>query len=678
MTLKQKLIGVSVGMVLFLALINFYQFQEALENQRTSALDQIGTHSQMLAERLGTAFGAKYNEVQVLALNEALKTDKAGTPNSLATLNEYVRLNPAYDLVLLVDTRGNYLASNTRSAQGTKLTLEKIQSQNYSDTAWFKNTLGGSFSEDASKGLSGTFVEDAAIDSLSSLAYGANRYGVSFSTLVKDSLSGKVLGVLTARTDFQWAEKEFQEFSHFLKTNGMASAVLTLTNGGGYTLISHRHAQNQNSGGSLRDLSHTVLKENLAAAIPSYASLMKGQSGVEVNTNPSTRTNQVIAFTSTKNSPAILGNLSWGVALAVEESEAFAAIVYARNRFLVIGGGIMFLFAFMAYAFSVAIGKSLGSLSTNIYDTSSQVISGAEQMSSASQSLASTATEAASSLEETVASIDQLMTVVKLNTDHAIEAANLSKASRDSADEGEVEIKKLVSAMGEINESSKKIEDIINVIDDIAFQTNLLALNAAVEAARAGDQGKGFAVVAEEVRNLAQRSAAAAKDITSLIKENVSKIEFGVEIAGNSGTVLQTILTSVRKVADLNGEIASASREQTQGLEQISQAMAQLDQVTQTNAASAEEVASSAEEMSSQGLLMQETVSGLNRLILGSKGTVATHRSALFNARSATRSPSVPGNVIPLRTKTSPGAAAIPFESDGSDDSGNVGSTAGF
>jgi methyl-accepting chemotaxis protein len=171
--------------------------------------------------------------------------------------------------------------------------------------------------------------------------------------------------------------------------------------------------------------------------------------------------------------------------------------------------------------------------------------------------------------------------------------------------------------MSEISNSSRKIEEILNVIDDIAFQTNLLALNAAVEAARAGEQGRGFAVVAEAVRNLAQKSGAAAKDISSLIKENVAKSKQGVGIANSSEQVFKNILDSVKKVSDLSTEIASGSREQAVGIEQISKAMNQLDQAIQGNAASAEESAASSEEMSAQAASLLKLVDELKAVVAG-------------------------------------------------------------
>lgn len=212
--------------------------------------------------------------------------------------------------------------------------------------------------------------------------------------------------------------------------------------------------------------------------------------------------------------------------------------------------------------------------------------------------------------------------MVKLNAENAQQAADLSQDGKQSAERGETEIRQLIEAMAAISSSSKKIEEIINVIDDIAFQTNILALNAAVEAARAGEQGKGFAVVAEAVRTLAQRSGGAAKEITTLIKDSVDKVENGSKIASQSAVVLNAIVTSIKKIADLNKEIASASQEQSTGIGQINTAMNQLDQVTQSNASSAEESAAASEELSAQSKMLQEMVNNLARVVYGNDHSI--------------------------------------------------------
>lgn len=270
--------------------------------------------------------------------------------------------------------------------------------------------------------------------------------------------------------------------------------------------------------------------------------------------------------------------------------------------------------------------KALASIAEKIRGASDQTSSASHELTSASSQLSQGATESAASLEETVSSLEELSSMVKLNSDHAKEANTLSKTSLSAAETGEKEITNLLSAMSNMSKSSKKIEEIINVIDDIAFQTNLLALNAAVEAARAGEQGRGFAVVADAVRNLAGRSAIAAKDINNLIKENVEMTESGVKIAGTSGTTLKQIVESAKKVADLNSEISAASQEQANGIEQISKAMNHLDQAIQSNASSSEEVASSAQEMSTQSDCLISMVQELRSFVDGGNKNSQSHQ----------------------------------------------------
>ena len=208
--------------------------------------------------------------------------------------------------------------------------------------------------------------------------------------------------------------------------------------------------------------------------------------------------------------------------------------------------------------------------------------------------------EQASSLEETAASMEELTSTVKLNAENAKQANQLAIGSSDVASKGGEVINQVIVTMESINESSRKIVDIISVIDGIAFQTNILALNAAVEAARAGEQGRGFAVVAGEVRNLAQRSAAAAKEIKVLIDDSVEKVDGGSKLVDQAGQTMGEISASIKRVTDIMSEITAASMEQSAGIEQVNQAITQMDEVTQQNAALVEEAAAAAEAMEKQ------------------------------------------------------------------------------
>ncbi|QOY95313.1 MCP four helix bundle domain-containing protein [Massilia sp. UMI-21] len=237
------------------------------------------------------------------------------------------------------------------------------------------------------------------------------------------------------------------------------------------------------------------------------------------------------------------------------------------------------------------------------------IASASSQIASGNLDLSSRTEEQASSLEETASSMEELTSTVQQNADNARQANGLATSASEVAARGGMVVSQVVDTMASINDSSKKIVDIIGVIDSIAFQTNILALNAAVEAARAGEQGRGFAVVASEVRTLAQRSAAAAKEIKQLIGDSVSKVDAGARLVDQAGSTMDEIVASVRRVTDIMGEISSASVEQTSGIEQINTAISQMDQVTQQNASLVEEAAAAAESLQGQAGKLAQLVS---------------------------------------------------------------------
>ncbi len=237
---------------------------------------------------------------------------------------------------------------------------------------------------------------------------------------------------------------------------------------------------------------------------------------------------------------------------------------------------------------------------TSVREAVESVSAGAEQITKGNEDLSQRTSEQASSLEETSASMEEMTSTVKQNADNAKQANQLAIAARDIADKGGSVTVRAVEAMGEINKSSKKIADIITVIDEIAFQTNLLALNAAVEAARAGEHGRGFAVVAAEVRNLAQRSATAAKEIKGLINESIQRVTDGSDLVDQSGKTLEEIVSSVKRVTDIIAEITAASEEQAGGIDQVNKAVMQMDETTQQNAALVEETTSASQSMQDQ------------------------------------------------------------------------------
>lgn len=280
----------------------------------------------------------------------------------------------------------------------------------------------------------------------------------------------------------------------------------------------------------------------------------------------------------------------------------------------------------------------LRSIVEQVTEATGNIDSAAKEISQGNQDLSQRTEEQASSLEETASSMEEITSTVKQNADNAQESNQLATAAREKAERGGEIAKQVVDAMGDIKTSSSEISDIITVIDEIAFQTNLLALNAAVEAARAGEHGRGFGVVAAEVRNLAQRSASAAKDIKKLIKDSGEKVEHGTKLVDESTETLNEIISSVQTVTDKIAEIAAASNQQSSGIDEINKAVTQLDEVTQQNASLVEEAAAAAESLDEQSTSLVDLMSFFGGVGAGNQQKSGNKQSAAASqGTSATR-----------------------------------------
>jgi hemerythrin-like metal-binding protein len=333
-------------------------------------------------------------------------------------------------------------------------------------------------------------------------------------------------------------------------------------------------------------------------------------------------------------------------------------------------GATFIVVTLVIWTFARRLNKILNNICHSLESASEQVAAAAAQVSSSGKILAEGSSEQAASLEETSASLEEMSSMTRRNTESARKANELAKQARESANRGATDMDEMSRSMETIKNSSDDISKIIKTIDEIAFQTNILALNAAVEAARAGEAGMGFAVVAEEVRNLAQRSAQAARETSAKIEGAVANTMHGVQINGKVAATLKEIVDKARQVDELVAEVTGASQEQSQGISQINAAVSQMDKVTQSNAASAEESAAAAQELSGQAEAMKASVSALANLVNGNGQSLAIEVPASLSSalRRASRAQVVnapaPDNTIsspPTYVEPPPAAASIPM-----------------
>jgi len=301
-----------------------------------------------------------------------------------------------------------------------------------------------------------------------------------------------------------------------------------------------------------------------------------------------------------------------------------------------------------------AMADALTDVVTDVRNGSSEIGVASNEIAKGNLDLSQRTEEQASSLEETASSMEEMTSTVKQNADNTRQANQLAMSTREQAEKGGEVLANAVDAMSAITDSSKKIADIIGVIDEIAFQTNLLALNAAVEAARAGEQGRGFAVVASEVRTLAGRSADAAKEIKGLITDSVEKVEQGSELVDASGKTLEEIVTGVKKVTDIISEIAASSQEQANGIEQVNSAVMQMDEMTQQNAALVEEATAASRSMEEQAQVLNKRMEFFTVTDSGARSQTTSKPAAkpvdIKSAREARKSATVGKQMQPARS----------------------------
>lgn len=481
-------------------------------------------------------------------------------------LKSYKKAHPYFEEIAIVKADGNVLTTSNLEVRN-----ETMTGRNIKDRPFFQKSLQGS-----------VVVSDVTVSELS------GKPVIVIAAPVK--ANDTVIGILYGVVDLPYFTKKFVEPIKI----GKQGYVYIVDNNG--MVISHPDATK-------------IMNQNIKSSDYGQQMLKQEEGLVEQNIEGM---RSMVAFKRDRD-------IGWTVAAVVNIDELMAPIWQLGWLNLLMTFVILILAAVVIVYVAARVTKPINTITLSLNQVAEQVSDAAHQISQSSQQLAQGASSQASSIEETSASLEELASMANHNADNAQQANTLSNDAKQAAINGAASMDTLMKAMEGINQSSKEVAKVAKGIEEIAFQTNLLALNAAVEAARAGEAGKGFAVVAEEVRNLAQRASEQARITSELITESRNRTKEGMRQAAEAHKGLKEILDCVNKVASLVTEIAAASREQAQGVDQINQAVSTMDQIVQQNSASSEQSASASQELSAQAIHMKELVNKLAALVSGLK-----------------------------------------------------------
>ena len=548
-------------------------------------------------------------DVQALAMNPLLQDKRhwfkvGSTTNKIAELaNRYVALYDCYRLSLAVDLEGRVIAVNDLNSRGKRIDSAWLYARNFKESAWFRAAIDGNH-----------LKPDAQVDEIVKRACGSDELVLGFSAPIKDA-RGRVLGIWHNWMSFERVEQIVGAARDALQNQGLPTVEIALADAHGRILIDYAPGS-QGEDSRTRPAPRQEYQQIPPDRFTDAHAISANPANVGGQFSERARVGQ-LSGAAPAGGATVLPGSSWRALVRVDGREASAGGHGLRARtFWILGFSATLLVAVTWWA-GRSLSRSLVSRITNLRASGEYVAAVSAQVSAASQRLADGASEQAASLEETSASLEEMTSMVKLNAAAANKAKALACETHVAAETGAADMADLRSAMNEIKASSGEIGKIVRDIDEIAFQTNILALNAAVEAARAGEAGAGFAVVADEIRNLALRSAAAAKETAAKIETAIIKSDRGVQIGNRVVQMFAQIAGQTREVDQVVAEIATASNEQAQGVVHVNFAVAEIDKVTQNNAANAEEIANAAKDLNTQVIAVRESVNTLEALVSG-------------------------------------------------------------
>lgn len=708
LSLRAKIVIMVNTIVLMFGVMVLFLFGYFKKDYVGQTYDNFYNYSEVIGSYIQDQFFERYGDVQAFALNADVKN--MHRENLHKVFDDYVQLYGLYDVILFVDKNGKYVSSNTKDLAGKDINIKVLESLNFSQTVWFKKAMAGEFTEDKSKGFSGTLFEDVMLDPVRKVAQGEEKPGVSFSTTVKND-KGEVIGVITNRSTLKWVEDAIVRIFEQVKTDGYTHAQITLVDKSGLVLLDHNPSLHNNENKLVYDFDKVNLKLNLVEGkLQAAANLIAKKNGYTEEPNTRTGIIQVNGYKPVQG-VKFVDSIGWGVLVREERDELLSHLNELMNLFYIVFA-ISMIAGFLVSSYVVTkISSSLSAISELLNSNADSLNKTSNDLTVQSTRLSESSTEQASAIQETMAAVDEISATVEKNTEAARQSKVVSGSSLQASEAGIQTVVNLLNSIDEISQSNdsiadqmrqnnEKINEIVKLISDIGnktkvineivFQTKLLSFNASVEAARAGEYGKGFAVVAEEVGNLAQMSGNAAKEISTLLDESQrktaqivketeskvdeliqkshEKIDQGKKTANECNTALEEITKNVKSVDAMVTEIARASEEQSNGIKEIAKAMGQLDITTSENSKISQESSSSSvnvnrksEELKSQVVSLVQLVSGSshkevsNKSIMSSPGKEVKNEKPIAKKEAANKKHAkVDNKVMPFKKKETP------------------------
>ena len=631
-SLQLKIMALATGLILAQGAMSFVEATHSTDLQRIKQELTLTSARTTFSAILSALFYERYGDVQAFAANPILSTkDIKGIESAFDT---YVNVYQIYQGIVFVGNDGNVIASNTKGPDGKPLNAGAIKGKNYSSEQWFQSAIHEKYTNDKEKGIMGTYVGPVGLDDVSEALTGNQEYGLHFSTRVKDSL-GRSIGVITTRSNLVWLDKDATKITSDMKKLDINSIMLNIIDDKGTLIFDY---DPQELAGEKKDFSVLGKFNTLSLNSEGIKKAMSGEEGLQLDIQPREKIQVVSSFGALKDAkfPSSLG---WTVLAQAEKDDIYGGIKIFWKSFYINLFSTLAASLVLGYFVSRMISKRFIKVANKLKESSEKTAHIAMELTNSSKAASAAISAQGAAVQETVASMAEMASMIAQTSQNTKASMALTQKATEKTEEGNQIMQRLVGSMDSIQQANAQLQNIGNVIseiatktaviNDIVFKTQLLSFNASIEAARAGQHGRGFAVVAAEVGNLAQMSGNAAKEIQSLLDDSRAQVQSilestqervseGQTVSADALATFGEIAKTIEGISEQIRNINEATQEQDIGVKQTSTAMVQLDEYAQRNNVVAQQVSNSAHEIEREADRLFRIMQASRVLILGS------------------------------------------------------------